>query len=373
MLKKLFIIWPITLKISSFFNRLAATLAFFFVILFVFSCNTDQSTWKVSNGVVYGARPDSTGPIGGGEGYTHIITEGDYTVRSLDELLAALDKAKEGDIIYLPGEVTINLTARIYIEDLLLEIPGGVTLASNRGSQNSRGALLFSDALDTPALIRAMGPDVRVTGLRIQGPNPRRYLEHHRRSFGKKGKGRSYYYQFPTSRGIETDYKHLEVDNCEISGFAHTAVSLNKGKNHHIHHNFIHHNQYNGLGYGIALNKAKSIIEYNIFDWNRHSIAGTGRPGCNYTARHNIQKENSLSHAFDMHGGQDRNDGTNISGTYIQIYNNTFYTDKLPVKIRGIPEKEGAVYNNWFKEHHTIERAVVYKVNIEVKNNLLGK
>ena len=175
-------------------------------------------------------------------------------------------------MVFIPGETEIDLTARIYIEEIVLTVPEGVTLAGERGWNGSKGALLTSDALKTPVMIRAAGPNVRVTGLRIQGPCPKRYLDHHRRAFGPGGGGSSYYYKFPTSNGIVTAFPRLEVDNCEIS--APTAITRSRG-GHHVHHNYIHHCRYNGLGYGIGLERgATSLIEFNLFDYNRHSIAG---------------------------------------------------------------------------------------------------
>ena len=84
----------------------------------------------------------------------------------------------------------------------------------------------------------------------------------------------------------------------------------------YIHHNNIHHCQRSGLGYGVALDEADAIIEANLFDWCRHAIAGTGSPGTSYEARYNIHLENASSHCFDMHGGGDRGDGTNIAGDW---------------------------------------------------------
>jgi hypothetical protein len=54
----------------------------------------------------------------------------------------------------------------------VLEVPEGVTLAGDRGHNGSKGALLSSDALKTPVLIRAAGPNVRITGLHIRGLIP---------------------------------------------------------------------------------------------------------------------------------------------------------------------------------------------------------
>ena len=332
----------------------------------------DEPAWREIDGVVYGAKPDERGPIGGGEGYANVVTKGDFTVKDLDSLLDALSQEKTGQVVFIPGEAEIDLTARIYIEQLVLEVPEGVTLAGDRGHDGSPGALLTSDALKTPVMIRATGPNVRVTGLRIRGPNPKRYLEHHRRAFGPGGDGHAYYYKFPTQDGISTAHDGLEVDNCDISGFGHAGVCLTKGEKHHIHHNFIHHCQYNGLGYGVCHNTAASLIERNLFDWNRHSIAGTGRPGCTYVARHNVELGTSLSHCFDMHGGRDREDGTDVAGTSIEIHNNTFRAPQTPVVIRGVPEEKCDVHHNWFLKHAGPEIAVRAAARTNVFDNAYG-
>jgi hypothetical protein len=336
-------------------------------------CNaTEEPTWVKIGETTYGARADERGPIGGGRGYAGIVTKGDSVVNDLDSLLDALAKARAGQTVFVPGETEIDLTARIYIEQLVLEVPPGVTLAGERGRGGSRGALLTSDALKTPVMIRAGGSDVRITGLRLQGPCPKRYLDHHRRSFGPGGGGHAYYYKFPTSNGITTQHPRLEVDNCEISGFAHAGISLSQGDGHRIHHNFIHHCQYNGLGYGISHDQASSLIEYNQFNWNRHSIAGTGRPGCGYVARHNVELGESLSHCFDMHGGRDRQDGTDTAGTTIEIYNNTFRAPQPAVVIRGVPQDRCDVHHNWFLRHARTQQAVRAEAKTQVHDNVYG-
>ncbi len=332
----------------------------------------EQPTWVQIGETTYGARADERGPIGGGPGYTGIVTKGDFVVKDLDSLLQALAKAHAGQTVFIPGEIEIDLTARIYIEQLVLDVPAGVTLAGERGNRGSLGALLTSDALKTPVMIRAGGLDVRITGLRLQGPCPKRYLDHHRRSFGPGGGGHTYYYKFPTSNGIVTQHPRLEVDNCDISAFAHAGVSLGQGDGHRVHHNFIHHCQYNGLGYGISHDQASSLIEYNQFNWNRHSIAGTGRPACSYVARNNVELGESLSHCFDMHGGRDRQDGTDIAGTNIEIYNNTFRAPQPAVVIRGVPQEKCDVHHNWFPRHAQAQQAVRAAAKTRVRDNAYG-
>lgn len=349
---------------------------FYFVLVFICIVSSlvfgNERTWMEIDGVVYGAKPSESGPIGGGGGYANIVTKGDFNITDLDSLLEALSEVKAGQIVFIPDETEIDLTARIYIEQLVLEVPEGVTLAGNRGNNGSKGALLTSDALKTPVMIRAAGPDVRITGLRLRGPNSKRYLDHHRRSFGEGGDGHKYYYKLPTSNGITTAYPDLEVDNCEISGFSHAGVYLKTAGGHHIHHNTIHHCQYQGLGYGVCHNTASSLIEYNLFDWNRHSIAGTGRPGNSYIARHNVELGVSLSHCFDMHGGRDRKDGTDIAGTSIEIYNNTFRAPQTPIVIRGVPQEKCEVHHNWFPKHKNAGHAVRASDRTQVFDNRYG-
>ncbi|HEO72557.1 MAG TPA: hypothetical protein ENN80_14970, partial [Candidatus Hydrogenedentes bacterium] len=318
-------------------------------LMLLFACGAvaQDRTWIEWDGEIFGAKPDERGPIGGGEGYTNTVAEGRYTVADLEALREALAKATAGDTVFIQGNVEIDLTTLVYIEQLVLEIPENVTLASNRGREGSPGALLTSDALDTKVMIRAVGPGVRITGLRLRGPNPKRYLDHHRRAFGPGGEGHAYYYRFPTQDGILTEHDRLEVDNCEIAAFGHAGIYLAGGKDHHIHHNYIHHCQYNGLGYGVSHGVARSLIECNRFDFNRHSIAGTGSPGCGYIARNNIELGVSLSHCFDMHGGRDRKDGTDIAGAAIEIHNNTFRAPETPVVIRGVPQETCEVHHNW--------------------------
>ena len=308
-----------------------------------------EQTWITIDGQTCGAQPDDRGPIGGAAGYADIQAPAGKSVSTLDELLEALARARTGDTVHVDGRAEIDCTERIYIEELVLEIPPGVTLASDRGHQGSRGGLICSQTFATRPLIHATGPDIRVTGLRLRGPNPRPCLEHHNRSFAE-GRGHDYYYKFPVSDGIVTDHPRLRVDNCELGGWSHAAVCLRAGDGHHIHHNFIHHNQYNGLGYGVSHSVAHSLIECNLFNYNRHSIAGTGAPGSGYEARHNVEIGASLSHCFDVHGGRDRKDGTDIAGTYIEIHHNTFRCPRTAVAIRGVPEEGADLHHNWFHQ-----------------------
>jgi hypothetical protein len=289
----------------------------------------------------FGAECNPTGnPIGGGEGYRRVPEKGDFRVGTPGELLDALGKAAAGQVVYVADDAEIDLSGR---ENLVL--PAGVTLASGRGRKGSKGGLVYSTALKTFLLFKTGGDGVRVTGLRLRGPDPERRTEQ-MRELHKEGK----YYSIPNSDGIQCPHGNLEVDNCELSAWSHAAVFLQPGAaKARIHHNDIHHNQRSGLGYGVCLDRAEALVEANRFDFNRHHVAGTGRPGTSYEARYNLVLENANGHSFDMHGGADRKDGTDVAGDRIRIHHNTCRaTGVAAVVIRGKPREACEVHHNWF-------------------------
>lgn len=298
----------------------------------------------------FGAETNPTGDaIGGGKGYRRLVSQSDYQVKTLEELLAALKQAKAGQVVYVDDKAEIEVTGKQKII-----IGGGVTVASGRGRGGSEGALLYSNELATSPLFLAGGEKVRVTGLRLRGPDQKRRTEQMRKLY-KEGR----YYSIPNSDGIISTHPNLEVDNCELWGWSHAGIFLRRGAlKAHIHHNNIHHNQRSGLGYGVCLDQADALIEANLFDWCRHHIAGTGRPGTSYEARYNLVLENANGHSFDMHGGRDRKDGTDIAGDTINIHHNTFRaTSVRAFVIRGRPQQSAQIHHNWFL-HSDTKRAV---------------
>ena len=301
----------------------------------------------------FGAWPNPTGdPIGGGMNYSRIVTSGDYNVSTLDELVGALGKAVSGQIVFVDSDAAIDMSA---VSDIV--IPAGVTLASRRDGEKEPGAVLYSVDVATRPLFSTGGEGVRITGIRLRGPDLERRTE--QLSQLRQEGGSDAYYSIPNSDGVVATHPRLEVDNCELWGWSHAAVFLKKGASKaHIHHNYIHHNQRSGLGYGVCLDQSDALIEANLFDWCRHHIAATGRPNTSYEARYNLVFEHGNGHSFDMHGGRDRNDGTDIAGDEIIIHHNTFLaTDVTAVVIRGIPRVKAEIHHNWFI-HENPGRAV---------------
>ena len=143
----------------------------------------------------------------------------------------------------------------------------------------------------------------------------------------------------------------MAIENCEVWAFGRSGIELTPGaEDVAIRHCFLHHNQRIGLGYGVYLDRANALVEANLFDWYRHCVAGSGLPGTSYEARFNFVLANASGHAFDMHGGRDRGDGTNTAGTTIRIHDNIVEAGQFPaVVIRGRAEQPVEIYSNQFR------------------------
>jgi hypothetical protein len=272
--------------------------------------------------------------MGGGEGYGDIIQPAQAlaVVATRTQLLGALSSAAAGDIVYVDDNAVIDLTGETHIP-----LPPAVTLASGRGHNGSQGALLFASDHDTKPLFKVLGDNVRVTGLRLRGPDP----DMHESA-----------YVLPIARGISAfGYHDLEVDNCELWAWSHAAIYLRDGEGAHIHHNYMHHNRRSGLGYGVVLGgDAEALIEANVFKYNRHAIAGDGDRDQAYEARYNLVLGGANGHSFDMHG-EDENlhNGHPYAGDWIYIHHNTFLAGSVyGVVVRGRPKTGAWITHNAF-------------------------
>jgi hypothetical protein len=123
-----------------------ALLAGFFLLAAVLSAEALPARASTADtGVLpgYGANRNSTAdPVGGGAGYTGIITGGDYICATGAEFLAALSKVSSGDVIFVPSAASIDLTGSYDIR-----VPAGVTIASDRGSGDSAGGRIFTGSM----------------------------------------------------------------------------------------------------------------------------------------------------------------------------------------------------------------------------------
>lgn len=295
----------------------------------------------------------------------------DYIVNTKAELLRALAIASPGEVIHVSNSAEINLaieTDSSYERKSNILINEGITLRSGRGEYTKTGALLYTTQLATRPLFRINGPDVRITGLRIGGPDIWTNNNCNCNTSCQSNDCRE------NSVGILSNDPaniNLEIDNNELYGWSHAAIQLRDYNGAvdktslyriHIHHNYIHHNRRTGLGYGIQLDKAMARIQKNVFDHNRHAIAGTGKPGTGYEAGFNLvlahgDKYKSglfwyYEHSFDMHGtgstgGQHTGD---TAGTWISVHHNSFqFKKKYAFRLRGKPEDKAIFsYNTCF-------------------------
>jgi hypothetical protein len=264
--------------------------------------------------------PDNDGPvIGGGEGYANTVSESaaDVVVSTKAQLNDALQSASAGDVVYVSGD------ADIYMGESEFSIPSGVTLASDRGIDGAAGGRLYTDRHPWPMLEAA--DDVRVTGLRIEGPRS------------------DWYDRGVLEQGLTLAGSGCEVDNVEASGWGWAAVRCQQSA--HVHHSELHTNTEGGSGYGVATTSANDVIvEYNHFYDNRHSVESTGG---DYTARYNHVTGTAISHVFDQHkpGG----DRIEINNNTVEVVDHDQKEKNAPaVAIRGVPSDGAYVYDNWF-------------------------
>ena len=301
--------------------------------------------WGCAQAAEYGADADPTGePIGGGEGYSRIVAKGDYTASTTDALLAALRKAKAGEIVYVAPSAEVDLTGHVGVT-----IPDGVTLAGDRGRGDSRGPLLLTRSMPRGSSLLNARSRTRVTGLRIKGADcdfPDIDYDKVERSW---------------TRAVTAWGEDVEVDNCEISNFHHSGVCV-QGKNVRVRHCHIHDVHAYPV---VTADKCRPpmVIEACRIHWIWHTIAGTGAPGTGYEARYNLCIRETppkswgpkhKSHGFDMHAFRPvaRARKQRIAGDLTHIHHNTMVGlgPALGVRIRGVPRDLAHVHHNWFGE-----------------------
>jgi|GEM_PF-1619975 len=309
-------------------------------------------------------------PIGGGVGYSELVSESDadFVVYDKASLLSAFTAATSGTIIFVDNDAEIDLTDE---QDVV--IPSGVTLASGRGQGNSRGGLIYSNALYEDQTYISMfetgGPGVRITGLRMRGP------------YGEVGD--HHYDIIGVSNGIRGAHGFLEVDNCELWNWNKWAIDLEVAIGDHIHHNYIHHNTRSGYGYGVWVRGTGTgvppgadeipLIEANLFDYSRHHIGSGRQEDSSWEARYNITLQHNVQQRFDRHGNSDG------AGYDTWIHHNWFQgiTD-VDMHFRGPAVGQGLFYNNWSSESFEYTSVVVSDIaagepsNIEIYDNEYG-
>jgi len=212
--------------------------------------------------------------------------------------------------VRIAGNVNLNLSN---LENI--PVAAGVQILGDRSVVRT-GPRLFTTTV--PKVLLKIGDNsdnVRISGIRLAGgqtDDP----------FSGVGRRDSDGIGVYASRGVEIDHNELyhwrgaavnvhdgnNANNSTYLGRLNQDTVEDNTNNVWVHDNYIHHNQHPSAetcidggghagGYGVeAADGAYLKIDRNVFDWNRHSIAGDGKSGTGYVARDNLILPNGGVH-----------------------------------------------------------------------------
>jgi hypothetical protein len=215
-------------------------------------------------------------------------------VSTREELVAAVNAGFT--CIFVVDRAEIDLTAGE--GEVALKIPDGVTLMGGRSPTVAGGLLFQRERVDGRIAMLDLGKRARVTGLRIRGYNHLNTKD----------------VDDPTKGLLIRGVNGVVVENNEIFDWPAAGVEVLETPGSvltvpRVTRNYIHHNVQCNLGYGVVVgDDGFALIDRNVFDFNRHDIAGSGGPGQSYIAELNFVLTTGptcggfYNQHFDMHG-----------------------------------------------------------------------
>ena len=190
-------------------------------------------TCAFADGATFGADGEM---IGGGVGYPAASESHTVIPTNEDELKAALQSAKSGDVIFIKDDIIIDMTDWVLAGEVEgftatsgmikyeIVIPEGVTLMGERGRDGKGGTIILFTSY-TDIAIR-MQKNARLSGVVIQGPDTPFCVN--------TAPGNH-------SVGILVEGDGARIDNCEISGFSRQTIIVRDSRDVLLDHNYIHH------------------------------------------------------------------------------------------------------------------------------------
>lgn len=287
---------------------------------------------------------------GGGSHPNRLINAAVKSVTAADYSTLKEWVDREEPYIFIPADADIVLPDR----KGALVLHTGQTLYGDRGHNGSNGGRLFvqgdpTNNIDDFSVIQ-LASHARISGLRIEGPV--KVSDSIKRNIG-----------IQTAPGSI----NIRIDNNDLSGWPWAAISVKQSQNVWVDHNYIHENIKSGLGYGVVVQNGEATAEIscNLFNANRHAIAGSGNYGEGYWAHHNFVMPGGgkgAYHQFDMHGWGNEQ----IAGKYVVINHNWFYygdygtANRSAIMLRGVPETGAAsITDNRFHSPYRITENAV--------------
>jgi hypothetical protein len=259
------------------------------------------------------------------------------------------------------------------------------SIVGNRGKLDE-GPMIFDRQDAEHVLFDLQGNDIRIEGLRFRGPAdgnrsinlPPSTAMVVKSDYASGSKGRRNVIsgnEFFNWRGAGVEVAVLD-GRPQVADAGDILVSKN----------FFHHNSRDGAGYGVVISAGYAKIVGNVFNYNRHAIAGSGSEGSGYLAYYNFVQQggytedackwgvcaNYWNQHFDMHGSGEHGYG-GTAGEYMDIAFNTFrgeqtYGVPLPgleetrpaLMLRGVPTL-GADFHENLLVHDDYDEAISLK------------
>jgi hypothetical protein len=277
-------------------------------------------------------------------------------------------------IVRIAGQVDLNLS---YMDHIY--VAPGVRIIGVR-SPNSKGPRLFTTTFPRSLLdigsSAGVSDNVRITGILLDGGESADPCD-------SAGAENADAITVLSSQRVEVD--HDEMLRWRGSGVAvidaGNRINQDNASSVWVHDNYIHDNQHPGYcgpdplgsghagGYGVSVSQgAYALIERNVFDQNRHAIAGHGSDGDGYLLYRNLFLHPGVdnvklgittrNHQIDMHGqstcGSGEHWNCGRAGEYMDVgWNTVVEPYSHAIQLRGTPSdpRGMSVHNNVFVQN----------------------